>query len=184
MAKVDSAETAIHDLNPDVKVVKYQERVNASNVDRIFGGGWDCIVDGCDNFPTRYLVNDASLFHKIPVVHGSIFRFDGQVTTFMPFDGPCYRCLYPEPPPAHLAPSCAEAGVLGILPGVVGVIQATEAIKLILGAGDVLKGRLLTYDSLKMTFRTLKLRRDKTCPTCGENPTIKEYIDYEGFCSR
>ena len=184
MPKVDSAEKAINDLNPDVKVVKFQERVNASNVDRIFGDGWDCIVDGCDNFPTRYLVNDASLFHKIPVVHGSIFRFDGQVTTFMPFDGPCYRCLYPEPPPAHLAPSCAEAGVLGILPGVVGVIQATEAIKLILGAGDVLKGRLLTYDSLKMTFRTLKLRRDKTCPTCGDNPTIKEYIDYEGFCSR
>jgi sulfur-carrier protein adenylyltransferase/sulfurtransferase len=184
MPKVLSAEKAINDLNPDVKVVKFEERVNSSNVDRIFGDGWDCIVDGCDNFPTRYLVNDASLFHKIPVVHGSIFRFDGQVTTFMPFDGPCYRCLYPEPPPAHLAPSCAEAGVLGILPGVVGVIQATEAIKLILGAGDVLKGRLLTYDSLKMTFRTLKLRRDKTCPTCGENPTIKEYIDYEGFCSR
>ncbi len=184
MPKVLSAEKAINDLNPDVKVVKFEERVNSSNVDRIFGEGWDCIVDGCDNFPTRYLVNDASLFHKIPVVHGSIFRFDGQVTTFMPFDGPCYRCLYPEPPPAHLAPSCAEAGVLGILPGVVGVIQATEAIKLILGVGDVLKGRLLTYDSLKMTFRTLKLRRDKTCPACGENPTIKEYIDYEGFCSR
>src|SRR6188768_1503063 len=184
MPKVLSAEKAITDLNPDVKVVKFEERVNSSNVDRIFGDGWDCIVAGCDNFPTRYLVNDASLFHKIPVVHGSIFRFDGQVTTFMPFDGPCYRCLYPEPPPAHLAPSCAEAGVLGILPGVVGVIQATEAIKLILGKGDVLKGRLLTYDSMKMTFRTLKLRRDKACPTCGENPTIKEYIDYEGFCSR
>jgi sulfur-carrier protein adenylyltransferase/sulfurtransferase len=184
MAKVDSAEKAINDLNPDVKVIKFQERVNASNVDRIFGHGWDCIVDGCDNFPTRYLVNDASLFHKIPVVHGSIFRFDGQVTTFMPFDGPCYRCLYPEPPPAHLAPSCAEAGVLGILPGMVGIVQATEAVKLLLGQGDLLKGRLLTYDSLKMTFRTLKLRRDKTCPTCGENPTIKEYIDYEGFCSR
>jgi sulfur-carrier protein adenylyltransferase/sulfurtransferase len=183
-AKVDSAEVAINDLNPDVKVVKYQERVNASNVDRIFGAGWDVIVDGCDNFPTRYLVNDASLFHKIPVSHGSIFRFDGQVTTFMPFQGPCYRCLYPEPPPAHLAPSCAEAGVLGILPGVVGVIQATEAIKIILGKGDPLVGRLLTYDSLRMNFRTLKLRRDKNCPTCGENPTIKEYIDYEGFCSR
>ena len=182
--KVDSAEFAIHDLNPDVKVIKYQERVNASNVDRIFGAGWDVIVDGCDNFPTRYLVNDASLFHKIPVSHGSIFRFDGQVTTFMPFQGPCYRCLYPEPPPAHLAPSCAEAGVLGILPGVVGVIQATEAIKLILGKGDPLVGRLLTYDSLRMNFRTLKLRRDKNCPTCGENPTIKEYIDYEGFCAR
>ena len=184
MLKVDSAEVAINDLNPDVKVVKYQERVNASNVDRIFGAGWDVIVDGCDNFPTRYLVNDASLFHKIPVSHGSIFRFDGQVTTFMPFQGPCYRCLYPEPPPAHLAPSCAEAGVLGILPGVVGVIQATEAIKLILGKGDPLVGRLLTYDSLRMNFRTLKLRRDKNCPACGENPTIKEYIDYEGFCSR
>jgi molybdopterin/thiamine biosynthesis adenylyltransferase/rhodanese-related sulfurtransferase len=184
MAKVDSAEKAINDLNPDVKVIKFQERVNASNVDRIFGHGWDCIVDGCDNFPTRYLVNDASLFHKTPVVHGSIFRFDGQVTTFMPFEGPCYRCLYPEPPPAHLAPSCAEAGVLGILPGMVGIVQATEAVKLLLGQGDLLKGRLLTYDSLKMTFRTLKLRRDKNCPTCGENPTIKEYIDYEGFCSR
>jgi sulfur-carrier protein adenylyltransferase/sulfurtransferase len=184
MNKVDSAEVAINDLNPDVKVIKYQERVNSSNVDRIFGAGWDAIVDGCDNFPTRYLVNDASLFHKTPVVHGSIFRFDGQVTTFMPFQGPCYRCLYPEPPPAHLAPSCAEAGVLGILPGVVGVIQATEAIKLILGKGDPLVGRLLTYDSLRMSFRTLKLRRDKNCPTCGENPTIKEYIDYEGFCSR
>ncbi|MES1177203.1 MAG: molybdopterin-synthase adenylyltransferase MoeB [Myxococcales bacterium] len=184
MNKVDSAEVAINDLNPDVKVIKYQERVNSSNVDRIFGAGWDAIVDGCDNFPTRYLVNDASLFHKTPVVHGSIFRFDGQVTTFMPFQGPCYRCLYPEPPPAHLAPSCAEAGVLGILPGVVGVIQATEAIKLILGKGDPLVGRLLTYDSLRMSFRTLKLRRDKNCPACGENPTIKEYIDYEGFCSR
>jgi molybdopterin/thiamine biosynthesis adenylyltransferase len=182
--KVDSAEYAIHDLNPDVKVVKYQERLNSGNVDRIFGAGWDVIVDGCDNFPTRYLVNDASLFHKIPVSHGSIFRFDGQVTTFVPFDGPCYRCLYPEPPPAHLAPSCAEAGVLGILPGVIGVIQATEAIKLILGKGDLLKGRLLTYDSLRMNFRTLKLRRDKNCPACGENPTIKEYIDYEGFCAR
>ncbi len=182
--KVDSAEFAIHDLNPDVKVIKYQERLNSSNVDRIFGAGWDVIVDGCDNFPTRYLVNDASLFHKIPVSHGSIFRFDGQVTTFMPFQGPCYRCLYPEPPPAHLAPSCAEAGVLGILPGVVGVIQATEAIKLILGRGDPLVGRLLTYDSLRMGFRTLKLRRDKNCPACGDNPTIKEYIDYEGFCSR
>jgi len=182
--KVDSAEVAIRDLNPDVKVVKYQERLNSQNVDRIFGAGWDAVVDGCDNFPTRYLVSDASLFHKIPVVHGSIFRFDGQVTTFMPFDGPCYRCLYPEPPPAHLAPSCAEAGVLGILPGTVGVLQATEAIKIILGQGDLLKGRLLTYDSLRMTLRTLKLRRDKACPACGENPTITGYIDYEGFCTR
>jgi len=184
LPKVDSAETALVDLNPDVKVVKYKERLLSSNVERILADKWDVIVDGCDNFPTRYLVNDASIFHKIPVVHGSIFRFDGQVTTFKPFDGPCYRCLYPEPPPAHLAPSCGEAGVLGILPGMVGILQATEAIKLLLGLGEPLIGRLLTYDSLGMKFRTLKLRRDKNCPACGENPTIKEYIDYEGFCSR
>lgn len=183
MPKVESAEKALKDLNPDVKVVKFEERLLSSNVDRIFGEGWDAIVDGCDNFPTRYLVNDASLFHKIPVIHGSIFRFEGQVTTFKPFEGPCYRCLYPEPPPAHLAPSCAEAGVLGILPGLVGTVQATEAIKLILGIGSPLVGRLLMYDSLGMSFRTLKLRRDKACPACGENPTIKEYIDYEGFCA-
>ncbi len=181
--KVDSAEKAINDLNPDVKVIKFQERVDSSNVDRIFAG-FDVIVDGCDNFPTRYLVNDASVFLKKPVVHGSIFRFDGQVTTFSPHTGgPCYRCLYPEPPPPHLAPSCQEAGVLGILPGVVGVIQATEAIKLILGKGNPLIGRLLTYDSLRMKFGELKLRRDKTCPVCGDNPTITSYIDYEGFCS-
>ncbi len=182
-AKVDSAEVALKDLNPDVKVKKFQERLLSENVDKIFGEGWDAIVDGCDNFPTRYLVNDASLFHKIPVVHGSIFRFDGQVTTFMPFEGPCYRCLYPEPPPPEHAPSCAEAGVLGILPGIVGTLQATEAIKLILGQGDPLVGRLLTYDSLRMNFRTLRLRKDKACPACGDNPTIKEYIDYEGFCA-
>jgi len=183
MAKVDSAEIALKDLNPDVNIVKYKERLLSDNVDRIFGAGWDAIIDGCDNFPTRYLVNDASLFHKVPVIHGSIFRFEGQVTTFMPWVGPCYRCLYPEPPPAHLAPSCAEAGVLGILPGIVGTLQATEAIKLILGRGNPLVGRLLTYDSLGMTFRTLKLRRDKACPACGENPTITKYIDYEGFCA-
>lgn len=183
MPKVDSAEQFITDLNPDVKVIKYKERLNSSNVDRIFEG-WDVIVDGCDNFPTRYLVNDASLFHKVPVVHGSIFRFDGQVTTFVPWDGPCYRCLYPEPPPAHLAPSCAEAGVLGILPGVIGVLQATEAVKILLKKGDLLKGRLLQYDSMGMTFRNFKLRRDPHCPACGEKPTITSYIDYEGFCSR
>ena len=183
MPKVESAEKAIHDLNPDVKVIKFQERVDSSNVDRIFEG-FDVIVDGCDNFPTRYLVNDASVFLKKPVVHGSIFRFDGQVTTFAPhLGGPCYRCLYPEPPPPHLAPSCQEAGVLGILPGVVGVIQATEAIKLVLGKGTPLIGRLLTYDSLRMKFGELKLRRDKTCPVCGEAPTITSYIDYEGFCA-
>ncbi|HEX5658358.1 MAG TPA: ThiF family adenylyltransferase, partial [Polyangiales bacterium] len=146
--------------------------------------GYDVIVDGADNFPSRYLLNDATVWKKIPVVHGSIFRFDGQVTTFDSEKGPCYRCLYPEPPPAHLAPSCAEAGVLGVLPGIIGVVQATEAIKIVLGEGDPLVGRLLTYDSLKMTFRTLKLRKDKTCPVCGPNPTIHEYIDYEGFCAR
>ena len=182
--KTDSARRTIEALNPDVEVVPFRERLTSENVERILEHGWDVIVDGADNFPTRYLVNDASVWHNIPVVHGSIFRFEGQVTVFKPGAGPCYRCLFPQPPPPELAPSCAEGGVLGILPGVVGVIQATEAIKLILGVGDVLKGRLLTYDSLKMTFRTLKLRRDKACPTCGENPTIKEYIDYEGFCSR
>jgi molybdopterin/thiamine biosynthesis adenylyltransferase/rhodanese-related sulfurtransferase len=182
--KVDSAEETIVSLNPDVKVIKYQERLTSANVDRIFDARWDVIIDGCDNFPTRYLVNDASVFKKIPVVHGSIFRFDGQCTVFAPYlGGPCYRCLYPEPPPAHLAPSCQEAGVLGVLPGIVGVVQATEAIKLILGQGEPLIGRLLTYDSLRMHFRTLKLRRDKDCPMCGEHPTIREYIDYEGFCA-
>jgi molybdopterin/thiamine biosynthesis adenylyltransferase/rhodanese-related sulfurtransferase len=181
--KVDSAERAVSDLNPDVKVVKFEERLTSRNVDRIFEG-FDLVIDGSDNFPTRYLANDASIFHKKPVVHGSIFRFEGQVTVFHPAGGgPCYRCLYPEPPPRDLAPSCAEAGVLGILPGVVGTIQATEAIKILLGQGEPLVGRLLTYDSLKMSFRTLKLRRDKTCPVCGESPTIREYIDYEGFCA-
>jgi len=181
--KVDSAEIALRDLNPDVKVIKYQERLTSENIERILADKWDVIVDGCDNFPTRYLVNDASLIHKIPVVHGSIFRFDGQVTTFLPFNGPCYRCLYPEPPPAHLAPSCAEAGVLGILPGMVGVLQATEAVKVVLGLGNTLAGRLLQYDSLGMTFRTFKLRRDDACPGCGKNPTLSGYIDYEGFCA-
>ncbi len=181
--KVESAEKALKDLNPDVKVVKFQERLVSSNVDEIFRD-FDVVVDGCDNFPTRYLVNDASVFHKKPVVHGSIFRFEGQVTVFDPgAGGPCYRCLYPEPPPPHLAPSCQEAGVLGILPGVVGVIQATEAIKLLLGVGSPLVGRLLTYDSLRMRFGELRLRRDKSCPACGEQPSITEYVDYEGFCA-
>ena len=182
-AKVDSAEVALRDLNPDVNVIKYKERLTSENVERILADKWDVIVDGCDNFPTRYLVNDASLLHKIPVVHGSIFRFDGQVTTFLPFAGPCYRCLYPEPPPAHLAPSCSEAGVLGILPGMIGILQATETVKVLLGLGDTLSGRLLQYDSLGLTFRTFKLRRDDACPGCGKNPSIKGYIDYEGFCA-
>ena len=190
--KVESAKKAIADLNPDVKVVGYEERMTSANVDRLFAD-YDVIVDGTDNFPTRYLVNDASVFLGKPVVHGSIFRFDGQVTTFVPdkaaktlglkSGGPCYRCLYPEPPPPHLAPSCQEAGVLGILCGIIGTLQATEAIKLLLGKGDPLIGRLMTYDSLKMKFRDLKLRKDPNCPVCSEKATIKSYIDYEGFCA-
>ncbi|MGD8859526.1 MAG: molybdopterin-synthase adenylyltransferase MoeB [Myxococcales bacterium] len=182
--KVESGKQRLSDLNPDVNVVAFEERLTSDNVDRVLDHGWDVIVDGLDNFPTRYLINDASIWKNIPVVHGSIFRFDGQVTTFVPKQGPCYRCLYPEPPPAHLAPSCAEAGVLGVLPGIIGTVQATEAVKLILGQGKPLNGRLLMYDSLGMSFRTLKLRRDPECPVCGEKPTITDYIDYEGFCSR
>jgi molybdopterin/thiamine biosynthesis adenylyltransferase/rhodanese-related sulfurtransferase len=182
--KVESGKKRIEDLNPDVKVIPFQERLTSENIDRIFDQGWDVILDGLDNFPTRYLVNDASVWKNIPVVHGSIFRFDGQVTVFAPRKGPCYRCLYPEPPPAHLAPSCSEAGVLGVLPGMVGIIQATEVVKLLLDQGAPLVGRLLMYDSLQMSFRTLKLRRDPNCPVCGEKPTITSYIDYEGFCAR
>lgn len=189
--KVESATKFIADLNPDVKVVAHKERLTSDNVERIFAD-YEVVVDGTDNFPTRYLVNDASVFMGKPIVHGSIFRFDGQVTTFIPPSaakklgveaGPCYRCLYPEPPPPHLAPSCQEAGVLGILCGIVGTVQATEAIKILLGKGTTLAGRLLTYDSLKMKFRELKLRRAADCPVCGPKPTITSYIDYEGFCA-
>lgn len=183
-AKVDSAERTLRNLNPDVNVMKFQARLTRDNIDEVFDQGWDVIVDGLDNFPTRYLVNDASVWKDIPVVHGSIFRFDGQVTTFWPSRGPCYRCLYPEPPPAELAPSCAEAGVLGVLPGIIGTLQATEAVKLILERGELLTDKLLTYDSLKMKFGTLKLRKDPECIVCGPKPTVTEYIDYEGFCSR
>jgi molybdopterin/thiamine biosynthesis adenylyltransferase/rhodanese-related sulfurtransferase len=189
--KVESAAKFVADLNPDVKVVPYKERLTSANVERIFAD-YEVVIDGTDNFPTRYLVNDASVWLGKPVVHGSIFRFDGQVTTFISdraaaklgvAAGPCYRCLYPEPPPPHLAPSCQEAGVLGILCGIVGTVQATEAIKILLGKGTSLVGRLLTYDSLKMRFRELRLRRDPNCPVCGPKPTISSYIDYEGFCA-
>src|ERR1700722_20032732 len=189
--KVESAAKALSDLNPDVKVVPHAERLVSSNGEGPFEP-YDLVVDGTDNFPTRYLVNDASVFMGKPVVHGSIFRFDGQVTTFIPEKAakklgvpvsPCYRCLYPEPPPPHLAPSCQDAGVLGILCGIVGTIQATEAIKIVLGKGTSLAGRLMTYDSLKMKFRELRLRRAPTCPVCGPKPTITSYIDYEGFCT-
>ena len=180
--KVESARRTLDALNPDVRIVGYQERLSAENIDRIISD-YDVIVDGSDNFPTRYLLNDASVKHRIPVVHGSIYRFEGQVTVFKPFDGPCYRCLFPEPPPAELAPSCAEAGVLGVLPGVIGTIQATEALKLVLGIGEPLVGRYLLYDALEGSFREVRLRRDPECPACGEHPTITEYIDYEGFCA-
>jgi molybdopterin/thiamine biosynthesis adenylyltransferase/rhodanese-related sulfurtransferase len=181
--KVDSAKRTIEALNPDVEVVPYKERLTSENVDRILADGWDAIVDGADNFPTRYLVNDASVWHDIPVVHGSIYRFEGQVTVFKPHDGPCYRCLFPTPPPPELAPSCAEGGVLGVLPGVVGSLQANEALKLALGIGEPLVGRLLLFDALETRFDEMKLRRDPACPVCGETPTITEYIDYVEFCA-
>ena len=183
VSKVESGVQTIKNLNPDVNVIPFAERLTRENVDRIFDQDWDVIVDGLDNFATRYLVNDASVWKNIPVVHGSIFRFDGQVTTFWPRRGPCYRCLYPEPPPPHLAPSCAEAGVLGVLPGAIGTMQATEAVKILMERGEPLVGRLLQYDSLQMTFRTFKLRRNKNCPVCGDHPTVTEYIDYEHFCA-
>jgi molybdopterin/thiamine biosynthesis adenylyltransferase/rhodanese-related sulfurtransferase len=181
--KVESAKRTIEALNPDVDVVAYKERLTSENIERILADGWDVIVDGADNFPTRYLVNDASIWHKIPVVHGSIYRFEGQVTVFKPYEGPCYRCLFPTPPPPELAPSCAEGGVLGVLPGVIGSLQASEALKLALGIGEPLIGRLLLFDALAATFDEVKLRRDQDCPVCGEHPTITEYIDYVEFCA-
>jgi sulfur-carrier protein adenylyltransferase/sulfurtransferase len=181
--KVESAKRTIEALNPDVEVVAYKERLTSENIERILADGWDVIVDGADNFPTRYLVNDASIWHKIPVVHGSIYRFEGQVTVFKPYEGPCYRCLFPTPPPPELAPSCAEGGVLGVLPGVIGSLQASEALKLALGIGEPLVGRLLLFDALAATFDEVKLRRDPDCPVCGEHPTITEYVDYVEFCA-
>jgi molybdopterin/thiamine biosynthesis adenylyltransferase/rhodanese-related sulfurtransferase len=182
MPKVESARQTITRLNPDVNVVGYQERLTSANIDDILPD-YDVVVDGADNFPTRYLVNDASVKHHKPVVHGSIFRFEGQITVFKPFEGPCYRCLFHEPPPPELAPSCEEAGVLGVLPGIVGSLQANETLKLLLGIGEPLIGRFLLFDALDTTFREVKLRRDPKCPACGDNPTITGYIDYEGFCA-
>jgi molybdopterin/thiamine biosynthesis adenylyltransferase len=180
--KVESAKRTLEALNPDVRVEAFQERLTSDNVDRILGERWDVIVDGADNFPTRYLLNDASVWYGIPVVHGSIFRFEGQVTVFQPGVGPCYRCLFPQPPPPELAPSCAEGGVLGVLPGIIGSIQANEALKIALGIGETLVGRLLLYDALAPSFTEVSLRRDPACPVCGESPTITEYIDYAEFC--
>ena len=181
MRKVDSAKMTLTAMNPDVKVLTYDTRLGADNILDIIDG-YDVIVDGTDNFPTRYLVNDAALVKNIPVVHGSIFRFEGQVTVFSPYVGPCYRCMIPEPPPPELAPSCAEAGVLGVLPGIVGSIQAIETIKLLLELGDPLVGRLLTYDSMDESFRTFKVRRDPACPACGENAGPIVIAEYDDLC--
>ncbi|MDQ3401472.1 MAG: molybdopterin-synthase adenylyltransferase MoeB, partial [Chloroflexota bacterium] len=180
-SKVASARETIEKLNPDVRVIGHEERLTSENIDRIISD-YDVIVDGADNFPTRYLLNDASVKHRKPVVHGSIYRFDGQLTVFEPFAGPCYRCLFPEPPPPELAPSCAEAGVLGVLPGIIGSLQANEALKIVLGLPR-LTGRLLLFDALDTSFREVTLRRDPSCAACGDHPTITEYIDYENFCA-
>ena len=192
--KLDSASDRIRDINPHVHVVQYDTALTSANALEI-ARDYDVIVDGTDNFPTRYLVNDASVWHTIPVVHGSIYRFDGQVTVFKPRmpgsaigagaeeGGPCYRCLFPQPPPPELAPSCAEGGVLGVLPGIIGSLQASETLKLLIGAGDSLQGRLLLFDALATTFDEVSVRRDPDCPVCGEHPTITEYIDYVEFCA-
>jgi adenylyltransferase/sulfurtransferase len=179
--KLASAKDRLNALNPEVHVETYGEALTSHNALEIFRG-YDVILDGTDNFPTRYLVNDACVLLGIPNAYGSIFRFEGQASVFGAKDGPCYRCLYPEPPPPGLVPSCAEGGVLGVLPGMIGMIQATEAVKLILGVGEPLIGRFLIYDALKMRFRELKLRKDPDCPVCGTHPTVTALIDYEQFC--
>ncbi len=179
--KLDSAADRMRDINPNIAIDKFDTGLTSENALEILKE-YDLVVDGTDNFPTRYLVNDACVLLGKPNVYGSIFRFEGQATVFAYEDGPCYRCLYPEPPPPGLVPSCAEGGVLGILPGAIGVIQATEAVKIILGIGETLKGRLLLYDALSMRFRELKLRRDPDCPVCGDHPTVKKLIDYQEFC--
>ena len=188
VAKVDSAEEAMKAINPDVEVVKYQTRLDASNIMGIIDG-YDVIVDGVDNFPTRYLLNDATVRLRIPVVSASILGFDGQLSVFAPYDGPCYRCLYPVPPPAELAPSCGANGVLGVLPGTMGLLQATEVVKLIIGAGEPMIGRLLLYEALGATFTELKVRRDPDCPICSRPPEeisddeMGVFPDYEAFCA-
>lgn len=180
-SKVESAKARIHDLNPNVQVDVYEEPLSSDNALRILEP-YDVVVDGTDNFPTRYLVNDACVLLGKPNVYGSIFRFEGQASVFNHEGGPCYRCLYEEPPPPGLVPSCAEGGVLGILPGLIGVVQATEIVKILLGIGETLSGRLMLYDALGMSFRTLKLRKNPNCVICGPNPTVTELIDYEQFC--
>jgi sulfur-carrier protein adenylyltransferase/sulfurtransferase len=180
-SKLDSAAEKMQHINPHLTIDKYAVGLTSDNALDILRE-YDIVIDGTDNFPTRYLVNDACVLLKKPNVYGSIFRFEGQATVFAYEDGPCYRCLYPEPPPPGLVPSCAEGGVLGILPGLIGMVQATEAVKIILGQGTTLKGRLLLYDALNMSFRELKLRRDPNCPVCGDHPTVTKLIDYQEFC--
>jgi len=180
--KTESAKTTLLAINPGIDVQAHQMRLNADNVMELFAG-YDIVVDGCDNFTTRYLVNDACVLQQKPNVHGSIFRFEGQLTTFVPGEGPCYRCLYPEPPPPEMAPSCAEAGVLGVLPGVVGVMQAIEVIKLVLDIGEPLNGKLIHFDALQTQFRELKLRRDPECAVCSEGEEFQGFQDYEAGCS-
>jgi molybdopterin/thiamine biosynthesis adenylyltransferase/rhodanese-related sulfurtransferase/molybdopterin converting factor small subunit len=179
--KLDSAAERMADINPHVEIVKYETALSSENALAIIKD-YDVVVDGTDNFPTRYLVNDACVLLNKPNVYGSIFRFEGQSTVFHHGDGPCYRCLYPEPPPPGLVPSCAEGGVLGILPALIGSMQATETVKLIIGKGETLSGRLVLYDALNMRFRELKLRKNPECPVCGDNPTVTELIDYQEFC--
>ena len=181
MPKVESAQMTLNALNPDVNVVQFKERLSSENVRRIIGD-FDVVVNGCDNFPTRYLINDACIMAEKLLVDGSIFQFEGQVSVIDPHDGPCYRCLFPEPPPPGAAPSCAEAGVLGVLPGLVGCMQALEVIKLILDAGRPLVGRMMHFDTLSSEIRVLKLRKDPNCLVCSDNPKITELIDYEEFC--
>ena len=180
-SKLESAAERLTDLNPNVSIETHETRLTSANALDIIRN-YDIVVDGTDNFPTRYLVNDACVLLGKPNVYGSIFRFEGQASLFYAKEGPCYRCLYSEPPPPGLVPSCAEGGVLGVLPGIIGSIQALETIKWIIGAGDLLIGRLVLFDALKLRFRELKLRKDPSCPICGDNPTIHELIDYEAFC--
>lgn len=180
--KAESARETIEALNPDVKVITYIERLDETNVARIIAD-YDVIIDGTDNFPTRYLLNDAAIMANKPVVHGSVFRFEGQLTIFKPNEGPCYRCLYPEPPPPALAPSCAEAGVLGVLPGIIGLLQATETVKLLLGIGEPLVGRMMTYDALAGEFNELRLYRDPACPACGEHAHPENLPTYADVCA-
>jgi adenylyltransferase/sulfurtransferase len=181
--KLEKARARLLEINPNIEIVRHDARLTSANATEVIAP-YDLVIDGSDNFPTRYLSNDVCVFARKPNIYGSVFRFEGQASVFAPhLGGPCYRCLFPEPPPPGAAPSCAEAGVLGVLPGIIGLIQATEALKLILGAGETLAGRLLHFDALKMKFREFNLRRDPTCPVCGDAPTIFEPIDYEQFCA-